>query len=401
MSIVDQDYQLDNEGVCKTCKVVSQGNDSVKCMICNKRFHAICNSMAADDKWATKTMVNAYNAPSTKRNFSFMCNHCLTSWEIDQADRNNFRIQKMEENMKYIMEELKVIKNQTSVANEIAPKVILNTQNKKEDSIWFDEVKLANVKAKPTESVLVIRKNEDSTLVKTNKEAIENIVVQGKIPVVKSYNSKEGNLVVLCDSSETRDSLKNQLQSSIENIEVRSPREKRPAISIVGLTRKYESEEIIDLLIKQNHFLGQFARNNDINDHIKIFNVKPLRGNQDIYQAFARVSKVIRQGLRTYKDKVIMGLSTCKIYDQYHVKRCNNCQGFGHFYKDCPSPNDHICAKCGENHSTKDCSTLNLKCTNCVKSGLSPAECEHRADDSNCPSISKQREKIKNNLNWS
>ena len=166
----------------------------------------------------------------------------------------------------------------------------------------------------------------------------------------------------------------------------------------MGFTRQYTNEEFVDLLQKQNNFLSQFSKKNEIKDHIRVFAIKPLRGKSDVYQAFVRVSKHVRQGFRTFKDKVLVGLTSCKIYDQYHVKRCNNCQGFGHFYKDCHEA--QVCAKCGENHSTKDCSTINVKCINCVKSKLSSSECEHRADDSNCPSISKQREKIKGNLNW-
>ena len=88
----------------------------------------------------------------------------------------------------------------------------------------------------------------------------------------------------------------------------------------------------------------------------------------------------------------------CKIYDQYHVKRCNNCQSFGHFYKDC-SNQAVVCANCGGNHSTRDCTSRTSKCVNCVKEGGPIAECEHRADDAGCPSLRKQQEKMKKNLN--
>ena len=142
-----------------------------------------------------------------------------------------------------------------------------------------------------------------------------------------------------------------------------------------------------------------FRQKNEINEHIKVFAVKPLRGKQDIFQAFARVSKVVRQGFKTFNDKVAVGLSTCKVYDQYHVKRCNNCQEFGHFYKDCPNPDVHICAKCGENHSTRDCTSSSNYCINCVKAELPVDECGHRADDPACKSLCKQQEKIKSNLN--
>ena len=55
-----------------------------------------------------------------------------------------------------------------------------------------------------------------------------------------------------------------------------------------------EHDEIVDMLTQQNGFIKQFSVVNNIKDHIKIFAVKPLRGNRDIYQAFARVSSVLR-----------------------------------------------------------------------------------------------------------
>ena len=56
------------------------------------------------------------------------------------------------------------------------------------------------------------------------------------------------------------------------------------------------NNEVIDLLVKQNSFIQQFAQSNDINDHISVFAVKPIRAQNGVYQAFARISKVLRQG---------------------------------------------------------------------------------------------------------
>ena len=95
-----------------------------------------------------------------------------------------------------------------------------------------------------------------------------------------------------------------------------------------------------------------------------------------------------------------MGLSTCKVYDQHHVKRCNNCQGFGHYYRNCPAANASVCANCGENHSTRECESNSYRCVNCVKSALPADDCEHKATDQNCPSLRKAQDMMKNNLNW-
>ena len=95
----------------------------------------------------------------------------------------------------------------------------------------------------------------------------------------------------------------------------------------------------------------------------------------------------------------MVGLATCKIYDQYHIKRCNNCQGYGHYFKNCPTPDVHTCAKCGSDHPTRECQSLIYKCVNCVKAQLPNDECEHSAADQACVSLRKAQDKLKNNLN--
>ena len=406
-----QDFELNDEGACTSCKEVSLEHEFVPCGICQRNFHVVCTAATADDKWATKSMMLTFKSPSTKCNFKFFCDCCQTTWETNRADIDGQRLRKMERNMEVISKELLEIKklvsdsiNTTIAPGSATPTVDPNTQSTSEQvqptsNIWQDQHRLASVKAKPQESILVINKAADTTVDKTNTELVENMVIESRIPVTKSFKDKSGNLVVVCESKESRDALKNQVSESNNTIEMKTPTENRSVVSIVGFSRNYEKEEVVDLLQKQNYFLGQFSESNNIKDHINIFAVKPLRDKPDVYQAFARISKLVRQGFKTFNDKVTLGLSSCKIYDQYHVKRCNNCQGFGHFYKDCTSPDTHICAKCGENHSTKDCTSSTVQCTNCVKAEVPLAECNHRCDDSGCPTLRKQQEKIKNNLN--
>ena len=260
----------------------------------------------------------------------FFCDCCLTTLETNMADIGGQRIRKMERNMDVISKELleimKLLRNTNTTSTtpknvestnknpqQTTPKLAETTYN-----IWRDTDKLASKKAKPAESVLVINKATDSLVDKTNIDLVENMVIECRIPVTKSFKNKDGHLVVVCDSVESRDELKNKVTASNNNIEMKTPKENRPVVSVVGLTKNYEKQEVTDLLVKQNYFLGQVMEKNNVDEHINVFMVKPLRGKQYVYQAFARVSKVVRQSFKTYNE--------CKIYDQYHVKRCNNCQ---------------------------------------------------------------------------
>ena len=409
MDEIQQNVELNDDGTCSSCEELAIEAEYIQCAMCKKKFHGVCKSAGSDDKWATKSMLLTYKSPSTKSNFMFFCNTCKTIMETNIADKDGYRIRRMERNMELITAELTAIKDLLSKDTQSATSVTASaaiatssaaasnsTGNKEaKSSIWSSE-NLALVKAKPAESVLIINKAQDVETDKANKEMVETSVIESKIPVKKSFQSKNGNLVVVCNSSESRDTLKNQLTAANRALEMRSPGENRSVISIVGLTRNYNKEEVIELL-KQNYFLGQFAENNNLEDHIKVISVKPLKGKDDVFQAFARVSKVIRQGLKTFKDRITMGITTCKIYDQFNVKRCNNCQGYGHFYKDCPTPETNVCANCGNDHSTKDCTSTAKNCVNCSKAGKS--DCEHRSDDPKCPTLCQQQEKIKANLN--
>ena len=407
-----QDFELNKEGMCTACEEVSLEAEYVHCAICDKKFHVVCPEAKNDDKWATKSMIATYKSPSTKKNFMFLCNCCLTTFETNRADLDGQRLRKMERNMDVINKELQDIKELLSknIASTFASTSPKDSPRNNIDqssavkmnpvsNIWHDTERLASVKAKPTESVLVVNKASDPMLDKANTNLVENLVIESRLPVRNAFKNKSGNLIVVCESEESRDELKEKVSANSNNIEMKTPKENRPSVSIVGLSNKYEKEEVVELLQKQNYFLAQFSESNDINEHIKVYAVKPLRGNQDVFQAFARVSPVIRQGFKTYNDKVTIGLSNCKIYDQYHVKRCNNCQEFGHFYKDCPNAEAPVCAKCGKNHSTKDCTSITFHCVNCAKAEIPDNESQHRSDDPNCPSVRKQQDKIKNTLN--
>jgi hypothetical protein len=101
----------------------------------------------------------------------------------------------------------------------------------------------------------------------------------------------------------------------------------------------------------------------------------------------------MRKGFRNFNDKVSIGLTSCKIYDRFHVKRCNNCQGLGHYYKECPTPDVPCCAKCGLDHATNTCSAAVSKCVNCTKAGKTSTD--HTAFDPKCPVLQAEVEKKK------
>ena len=375
-----------SDSLCASCKEVPQAVDNLQCFICKGLFHANCPTVNEDEKVGTKSVVNQFNRPSTKKNFKFFCDSCLTKFEVDLANDDTRRLNKVEGNITTIMSEL----------NEI--KAILKENNKKEsekqndagkvssNNIWFDKKRLESTKAAPPESMLVLNDSQEVN------DSVERAIIENNIAVTKSFKSVSGDLVVVCNSTESRDQLKTIIESSTENASVKPISKKKPSVTIVGLNKIYSKEEVIKLLVTQNQHIKQFSTVNDLNEHFEIHDVKPTRGNPSVFQVFASVSEVLRDGIRNFDDKVTIGLLKCKVYDRYHIKRCNNCQVLGHYYKECPTPQEPKCAKCSQNHSTDTCTVTENKCINCCKLNK-PSN--HSAFDPKCPCIVELIEKKK------
>ena len=224
-----------------------------------------------------------------------------------------------------------------------------------------------------------------------NSDSVEKAIVDNVIPVTKSFKNNSGDLVIVCDTQDSRDKLKNAIASTTENIEMKAVTGKKPSITIVGLSKKYTKEEVISMIVSQNQFVRHFSTVNDINEHIDIHDIKPTRSKPDVFQVFASVSEALRKGFKNYRDKVTIDLLSCKVYDRFHIKRCNNCQGLGHFYKECSTPEISCCAKCGQNHATNDCNTEEKQCINCKKAGVENPN--HAAYDPKCPTMAALIEK--------
>ena len=140
------------------------------------------------------------------------------------------------------------------------------------------------------------------------------------IGLQKSYTNKSGELVLVCDSKESRDNLSTIVDSIDNTIPTKRPTGKRPTIAIVGLHKDYTKEQIVTMVVKQNEFVRKFMTSNNIEDHFKVLVVRPTKRNENVFQAFVSVSAMLRAGIKQYKDKITLGLTSCKVYDQYHVK---------------------------------------------------------------------------------
>jgi hypothetical protein len=339
-------------------------------------------------------LIKQFHAASTKGNFKFFCDKCLTNLEVILAGSESQKINTLEMKVGSIenkLDEITTLLKCSKIVSDTSQKKMSTTH-----SIWQDKNKLASIKAPPEKSVLVLKNTQNVTTNESNQTRIEKAIMDNNIPVSQSYKNKSGDTVIVCESKDTRDELKN-LVSDTDEIVLDTPQERRPSITIVGLPRECTKEEVIQMLEMQNGYIKQFTALNDLKDHIQFFSIRPLKNNADRFQVFANVSNVLRAGFRRFNDKVTLGLTTCRVYDRFHVKRCNICQKFGHYARDCPTPNEHVCGKCSSDHLTKDYTSLQSKCINCLRNNSN--DINHTTTNFKCPSLISQQDVLKNKLN--
>ena len=380
---MSKQVELDTRGLCPACEVVTGTKENTTCVICLKVFHTACPMLEDDNKPGTKSLIAAFNAPSTKSNFKFFCDYCSTSYEFEKACSEDKRLCTVESNVVTIKNELEEIKK---LLKQSASKPVMTTPTN--PNIWFDRERLAATKVAPTKPLLVV-----SNVQNANSESIEKVIVEKGIPVTKSYKNNTGDLVLECENNDTMEQLKSAVESTSDTLQLKTTTSKKASVTIVGLTRPYTKEEILNQLVSQNQFVTCFSTVNNIRDHIEIHDVKPTRANQSVFQVFASVSEPLRKGFSNYKDKVTIGIQTCRLYERFHVKRCNNCQALGHYYKECPTPDNPCCAKCSGNHKTDTCEAVEKKCANCCKEGNE--DTNHSTFDPRCATMKKMVEKKK------
>ena len=392
-------FKLDQAGNCPSCSQLSVKGEHVKCYSCDELFHIVCSAASSENKVATKTMASSYLQPSTKRNFVFYCDSCLTELEIQRANSESQRVNILEKKMNSIDTQLNEIKKLLNEKPKVKENELFGSVKKDANNgecIWFNKERLATVKAPEVKAVLVVSKSENLQRESENHGIIEKAVMDNNIPLSDTYENKSGDLVIVCESEDARDKLKTAVESTHQHIGMSSPKPKKKPITIVGLPRNQEQKEVIDLITKQNEFIKNFATANKIEEHLVVHVVKPLRNKPEVYQVFASVSPILREGISKHNNKIIINLKSCKVYDRSLSRRCNNCQHFGHFAKDCPTPNEPYCGNCGGQHRLDSCQNKDEK--NCTRKNI--PESNHSAFDHKCPSfLSNEQQLTQNSLN--
>lgn len=382
--------KIGQNSVCPTCNSTPNRQECTQCTICKSVFHAWCVEKSAEENYGTKTMIKSFNLDSTKNNFVFFCDICATKFERSLKESENEKIVSLESKVNNI--EAKI-----EAKFEEMTKLLMNQERSRDtkqtpQNIWMNPDKMTNVKTPPVK--LIIKSKNEAIVDKALHTKLEKAMQENNIGVTTCYKNKLGDIHFQVESEEKRDQLKNIVSNQDSTIEMNTPSEQRASITIVGLQKEYKKDEVFQMLELQNGFIKKFANSNSLQNHIQIYSVQPLKNNPERFQVFASVSATLREGILRYGNRLTLGFDSCKVYDRVHLKRCFTCQKFGHYMKDCPTPNTPVCGKCASfHHNTRDCTSSETECVNCARN--SENDTNHYTNSVNCPVLRNEQEKLK------
>lgn len=384
---------LNSNLVCTSCE--KDGSDAyVKCLFCNKLFHAIgCN---VDSDICNKTFLDSFSKFEGKTGsyanrpgiFKFVCDSCITKFEVEKISTTNDKVESINNKVSDLE---KSISDLTLLIKQNKP----DFSDKKRHYVTYANVTKppSPIKVPSENSLLVIPSDSDENL---NSE-IEKTVFDSSIKINKSFTNKSGDRVLVCDSVDDRNLLKTTLSGKLPNLQTRTPNAFRPTIVVVGYS-EFFVEDVRKNIVHQNPNLQDFFSLNNIDEHFNFVSSSSLKNRPDLHQSVFSVSKQFRLFLQNCGDKVVLGFRYCKIFDRLFIRRCFKCQKFGHTSSDCNKT--ACCSRCSGTHDVRDCQitqTDNHKhaCINCK---LANKPFSHTSSSLLCNSYLEEKNRVQDKL---
>ena len=215
-------HQLNSSGECTTCKTKAIDEHILKCYDCKSHYHTICGE---DTPYGCKTFVCNFSklkAGKKISNFLFVCDHCLTKRENDEASDLKDQLSELTSTVNKLATEFSAFKSDYAT---------LPLQKEAEvaasPSPWKNQKRTREMKA----SLCIKSKG---TPVDMNK--IQEIASSNSIQISKANVKDNGDVYVDMPSNENREKLHSLLENETfaEN-EVVKLKSKLPTISVLGV----------------------------------------------------------------------------------------------------------------------------------------------------------------------
>ena len=397
---------LDN-GTCSSCHDDDACSSAVCCFHCNKNFHALCKDTAGNflpNNICTRSFINTFASRAAQSNrfgnFWFRCNSCATSYEHQMAGDTRTHVKSLENKIVNLESDITEIKDiLLNKSNSQSPSQIASSnviQSQEQQNIWDDVERVKKIRTK----VKSVINGGDASKTIVSESDLKTIAREHAIHVDRSYVNDAGETVVVFPTQNDREKLNNKLKESFPDSRVQQIGELLPTISIANISTKVTPQQLTEAVLSYHPEINSYVDSGGV---FKVLGNEIRKQNKnELFQANVRVSNNIRKFIENNEDRVYVGFGErCKVYDHFHVKRCNNCQKFNHFKDKCEKSNSSTCAHCSGNHASETCQNSTKPgfiptCFNC-KSNNHP-DTNHKASDTSCPMYKEAQNKLRNSI---
>ena len=353
-------------------------------------------------------------------NFLFCCNVCLTEFEqkssITPPDKVDI-IDKRVDSIAQSMNEMKSMINMLVNNNTSPPANNLPAQNSALSAT--QNLSYASAAALPPPAPLrkrtVLIADPPSTPDPSVSTTVNQIIKDNGIHVDKSYVNKNGKTVYVCPTDSDCNKLNSTLSTSIPHMKLHKPPDKLPTISVANLEENFTDPDphftgpdrflpLVDAVYHSHPDIKSLADAGETLSVIMIKKQKKSPEDNPKFQPTIRVSNSIRQRIEDYGNRLYISHYSCRVYDQFHVKRCNNCQKFGHYKEDCTATSP-ICGHCSQDHHSDSCPEKSKEkfvpcCTNCANSSNDSSKHTHTTFDRSCPAYISEQSSLRKSIRF-
>ena len=411
-------------GMCNACGIdVDSVQFAVQCFNCKVSYHAV-DCIDSSYCVSAKTSFTQHIRPALEKSrayenrfgkFFFMCNACCTEFEtkqvVDQDKRVDIIDKKMDNFRNEFRNELSEIKKLVISANQPSPQstTMSTTQSgllvptSYEDRAWSDPLCTKRL----FEQKVVIVKKSDTQGKPIDSSVLRKTCVDNGIQILKSFAKAQDEVGLVVNSETSAKTLVEKLKVTAPDHKVSNLPVKTPTINVVGIPPGITKETLKYELFQQNPVLRNMhdELNGEGEGKFSILSISALKKNSQLAKASIAISNSIREYIaNASSDRLFLGNGTCKVYDNFHVKRCFNCQKYGHIGEKC---NQSVtCGYCAGAHETRTCqlkqnSVLSDQCCSNCKSSSDVNQnenCKHPAYSFECPSFKAEQAKLKRSI---
>lgn len=329
--------------ICGKCaNPISRRDSCVSCCVCKKEYHSTCISKSLE----FLELLNKIEGLSWK------CHECIKVNEFDISKLIDEKI-------------LNAISTLNDTVERLKADILKLTENKTcncdESKVSENKPKYSDIlKNKTNPAVIIQPRNQSQEYSQTRSELLKKInPVSSNIQLSKVVNVKNGGVLVSCSNKNENEKFKKMVEENLsDSYVIREVHGVHPRVRIVGITEKYQENELLECIIKCN---SDLILENSV---CKLIKLCPTKKNKDIYQAVLQIDKNT-YGRVSRVGNLFVNYDSCVVFDAIEVYRCYNCNEFHHSSKTCKNP--VVCPLCGKNHDIKACKSKSVTCSNCVK----------------------------------